>query len=79
MDHFSIQEQAEDTFTIKSILTHFKDISVISSFIALFFYVGIEMGIAVWLITYLETIRGITPHTGAYLLSFFWLLLEIGR
>ncbi len=74
-----VQKQAKDAFTIKSIFTHFKNLSIISSFIALFFYVGIEMGIAVWLITYLETIRGITPHTGAYLLSFFWLLLALGR
>ncbi len=74
-----VQKQANDAFTIKSILNHFKDVSVISSFIALFFYVGVEMGAAVWLITYLETIRNIDPKTGAYLLSFYWLLLAIGR
>ncbi len=74
-----VPKDTKDTFTVKSILDHFRSISVISSFTALFFYVGIEMGIAVWLITYLETIRNIDPKTGACLLSFFWLLLAAGR
>ena len=73
------QKHLPGAFAIKSIRHHFIDISVISSFIALFFYFGMELGVAVWLITYLETIKGISPHTGVYLLSFFWLLLAIGR
>ncbi|MFH1433200.1 MAG: MFS transporter, partial [archaeon] len=68
-----------DGFSAKSIISHFKNTSVITSFIALFFYVGIEAGLAVWLITYLETIKGIDPSTGVYFLSLFWLLLAVGR
>ncbi len=69
----------QNSFTVKSIFNYFKNASVMSSFIALFFYVGIEMGVAVWLITYFEAVRGIGLQTGAYLLSFFWLLLAVGR
>lgn len=67
------------SFTLGSIVTHFKNISVITSFIALLFYVGLELGVAVWIITYLETIRGIDPQIGVYFLSLYWLLFGIGR
>lgn len=68
-----------EDFSVSLIFRHFRSAIIITSFIALFFYVGIEVGIAVWIMTYLETVKGVDPGIAVFFLSLFWLMLAIGR
>lgn len=55
------------------------DRELMSFAFGLFLYVGVEMGIATWLILFLKTERGIGVQTGMLALSLFWAMLAIGR
>lgn len=45
----------------------------------LFLYVGSENSINIWLVTYLDNMEMMAPAVSQYFLSFFWLVIIIGR
>lgn len=48
-------------------------------FLALLFYVGVELGVSNWIAEYFVTVFKATPSTGSFMVSLFWLGLLIGR
>ncbi|MEI6099253.1 MAG: MFS transporter, partial [Alphaproteobacteria bacterium] len=49
------------------------------SFLALFFYVGVELGVSNWVAEYFVAIFAYPPTQSAFLVSLFWLGLLAGR
>lgn len=49
------------------------------SFLALFFYVGVELGVSNWVAEYFVSIFAYPPTQSAFLVSLFWLGLLAGR
>jgi fucose permease len=48
-------------------------------FVAMFFYVGVELGVSNWIAEYFVTSFGASPAAGSFMVSLFWGGLLLGR
>ncbi|HBL78040.1 MAG: hypothetical protein A2W90_08980 [Bacteroidetes bacterium GWF2_42_66] len=72
-------EENEKTGTRSSYIQLLKDKRVVLFFLAIFFYVFCEQGVANWMSQFLKTYHNVSPQTtGAFTLSYYWILLTVG-
>jgi MFS transporter, FHS family, L-fucose permease len=62
-----------------TVISLFKDRTVLMFFLGMFAYVGTEQGISIWISKFLSTYHGFNPHTvGAHNVAMFWGAMTIG-
>jgi len=72
-------EESEKTGTRSSYKQLLRDKRVIMFFLAIFFYVFCEQGVANWISQFLKNYHDVPPQTtGAFTLSYYWILLTVG-
>jgi fucose permease len=75
--HYEIkQEENQEEVGVLSLL---KDPSILTFCGYLFLYIGAELSIGSWLLTYLRTIKSMEQLEASYVVSWFWIGLTCGR
>lgn len=75
----SIAEQGDTSSRHKAILKRAFTLQMWLYYLIISSYVALELGVAAWMIEFLQHDRGFTSESSSYLLSAFFVLLMVGR
>lgn len=77
-EYLTTKDQDESTVN-GGIFTLLKDKVILCFSAYLFFYIGAELSIGSWLLTYLRKVKGMEQLEASYIVSWFWIGLTCGR
>ncbi len=73
------QKARQDPINLRELGRVFMNRYTILLCLAIFFYIGVEMGTNSWAIIYMEKNIGMSTMTASAMLSYFWMALTFGR